>query len=118
MALMIGSGFVILVLLARTVSVRKPKSFSDSPGHLIATQWYGQLLSVTAARGFQKPSSHTPMEFARHVEHHWAEGSPYIRQLTQLYCRVRFGQTMVTQGDVLAAEALLRELGALKKRVH
>jgi transglutaminase-like putative cysteine protease len=115
MVLMIGSGFVILVLLAKTVSVRKPKSFSDSPGHLIAAQWYGQLLSVTAARGFQKPLSHTPMEFARHVEQHWAEGSPYIRQLTQLYCRVRFGRTPVTQEDLQAAAALLRELGDMSK---
>jgi hypothetical protein len=118
MALVIGSSLAVLLVLVRLVSIRQPRSFCDSPGHLIAAQWYGQLLKLTAVRGFRKSSSHTAMEFARHIERHWAEGSPYVYQLTQLYCRVRFGRTPVTEDDLLAAENLLQHLGALKKPVR
>lgn len=38
MALVIGIGLVMFAVLIRTVSARKPRRFSDSPGHLIAAQ--------------------------------------------------------------------------------
>lgn len=112
MILVIGTSFCLLLLLRyRSSHGLTP---AGSAGHVIAAQWYGRLLSLAAARGFQKPSSHTPMEFARHIERHWADGFPVVSQLTELYCRVRFGELGATEEDRLAAEALLRELEALQ----
>ena len=73
------------------------------------------MLRLAAALGFHKRASHTPLEFARYVEQQWREASPYVSQLIELYYRVRFGQTAVSQEDMRSAEELLRELTALKK---
>ena len=85
---------------------------------LVARAWLAYDLSgsgltlglVTAARGLHKAPAHTPLEFARHVEEQWKECSPHIRRLTQLYCRVRFGQTAISREDLEAAEGCLNAL--------
>ena len=117
MILVIGSCLCLALLLVKQISARR--SAPTRPGgDLIAAQWYDRMLRLVAARGFDKPAGHTPLEFARHVEQRWAEASPSVSRLTELYYRVRFGQTAVTQDDVRSAEGLLRELDALKRSHH
>jgi hypothetical protein len=117
MIFVIGTSFCLLLLLLRHRSSHGLTP-AGSAGHVIAAQWYGRMLSLAAARGFRKPSSHTPMEFARHIERHWADGFLVVNQLTELYYRVRFGELGATEEDRLAAEALLRELEALQDPIR
>ena len=118
MGFVIGSSLCLLVMLARRASIKKALPAAEPTGPLIASQWYGHMLNLVAARGFQKPLSHTPMEFARHIERHWADGFALVSQLTELYYRVRFGQMPPTDDDRLAAETLLRELAALQHPIR
>jgi transglutaminase-like putative cysteine protease len=113
--LVIGSCLFLVFLLVRRLSTRGSVPPRRLGGDVTAAQWYDDLLRLTSAHGFQKPAGHTPLEFARHVEQHWLEASPHVSRLTQLYCRVRFGQGSVSQEDARAAEGLLRALSILKK---
>jgi transglutaminase-like putative cysteine protease len=103
-------------VLARRISAHRSTPSRWAGGDAIAVQWYEHMLRLAAASGFHKPAGQTPLEFARHVEQRWREASPYVNQLTRLYYRVRFGHTAASRADVRAAEELLRELTALKRR--
>lgn len=118
MVFIIGSCLCLLILLVKYISAGKTDPAAGAPEHLIAAQWYDRMLGLAAARGFHKLPSHTPTEFARHLEHQWTDGFSSVSQLTQLYCRVRFGQRPVTEEDRLAAEASLRQLGDLNRRTR
>ena len=106
----IGGGLLLLMVVARTFPAARLKLKPRSNEQAIAAHWYARMLRLTAARGFHKAASHTPVEFARQVEQQWPDGSPHIRRLTQLYCRIRFGQTPISHDDFLAAEASLQAL--------
>ena len=114
MVLFIGGGLLLLAVVVKALGAAKSRFHPHSTEQVIASQWYARMLRLTAARGLRKAPAHTPMEFARYVEQHWAESSPHIRHLTRLYCRVRFGQTAISPDDLVAAEELLRELSVLK----
>jgi transglutaminase-like putative cysteine protease len=115
MVLLIGGGLLLLAVVVKTCGATRSGRGPHSTEQMVAAQWYARMLRLTAARGLHKAPADTPLEFARHVEEQWKEGSPHIRRLTQLYCRVRFGQMAISREDRLAAEGLLQELGALKK---
>ncbi|MGE0274910.1 MAG: DUF3488 and DUF4129 domain-containing transglutaminase family protein [Nitrospiraceae bacterium] len=110
MILLIGGGLLLLAGIVRTFGAVRSRLGPHSTEQMIAAQWYARMLRLTAARGLHKAPAHTPLEFARHVEEQWKEGSPHIRRLTQLYCRVRFGQTAISREDLEAAEGSLEAL--------
>jgi transglutaminase-like putative cysteine protease len=108
-------GLWILVILVKLLRTRPQVHVCESNRDRTAAQWYCRMLDMTAARGFPKPSSHTPMEFARHIERNWADASAPVGQLTELYYRARFGQSAITEDDVRAAESLIQQLGNVSK---
>ncbi len=102
------------LLLLAAILLKKPwKNLRGerAPAHQVfAVRVYGQMTAFLETRGIQRSAHETPTEFVRHVEREWAAGSFCVRKLTDLYCRVRFGQHPVTSEDVTAAQHLLDQL--------
>jgi protein-glutamine gamma-glutamyltransferase len=106
-----------IMMWRRIVWGRQRRSRSGSDGAIV--RLYGRMLRVLKGRGFVKATSATPLEFAREVRGQWTEASRFVDPLTNLYCRVRFGQHPLTSEDLQQADSLLRSLQAshtLKRR--
>ena len=103
------------LLLLTAILLKKPwkNSHEEEPTpaqQLFAVRVYGQMTDCLTARGIRKSAHETPAEFVRHVEREWAAGSSCVRKLTDLYCRLRFGQHPLTSEDVSVAQQLLHQL--------
>jgi protein-glutamine gamma-glutamyltransferase len=105
--LIFGLGWLISVKLRRDRS-RRVAFRGDS--HSLATDFYGQMLSLLAAHGLDKSPGATPFEFARHIRRRWSEVCGYVDGLTELYCRIRFGPADLPAGELERARALLAGL--------
>ena len=81
-----------------------------------ATRVYGRMLHMLESSGLPKPSYQAPLEFAGIVGGRWSDTVPVVRQLTELYCRGRFGPTPLTTDDMRTADALLSRLRATLRR--
>jgi protein-glutamine gamma-glutamyltransferase len=79
--------------------LRAPESEQANP--LLASRLYAELLRVLERRGFARPASQTPLEFA--VAMSEPSLAPAVQEFTQVYSRSRFG-------DVPCDTLLLREL--------
>jgi transglutaminase-like putative cysteine protease len=117
-AFMVVLMMIGLFLLA-TILQRKPwkNGLEDnraSPHQLFAVRVYGQMTDCLTARGIRKSAYETPAEFVRQVEREWAAGYSCVRDLTDLYCRARFGECALTSADVAVAQQLLRQLRNLE----
>lgn len=75
-----------------------------------AVRLYGRMLRVMESRGISKAPSATALEFARRIAGEWAAANRFVEPLTELYCRVRFGQAPLSAEDVQRAEELLTGL--------
>jgi protein-glutamine gamma-glutamyltransferase len=77
-----------------------------------AVLFYEQMLAIAARAGLIKEPSQTPLEFAAN------SGYDEIRQITDLYNRVRFGGARLADGEVRRLSLLLAELkrAARKKK--
>ncbi len=60
----------------------------------------------------------TPLEFAGKIAREWTEASQFVTPLTELYCRVRFGEIPLSPDDHIRAQALLNDLLACRNRVE
>ena len=103
------------LLLLAAILLKKPWKNSHTEKRapaqqLFAVRIYGQMTDCLTARSIRKSAHETPAEFVRHVEREWAAGSSCVRKLTDLYCRVRFGQHPLTSEDVSVAQQLLCQL--------
>jgi hypothetical protein len=74
-----------------------------------------RMLRLLEARGFRKAPGATPLEFARVVAREWTAVARVVESLTDLYCRVRFGQAPLSSEDLQSAESLLTALRAAKR---
>ena len=117
-----AGGMGIVCLLAGLVFTRwfrhgswwKPRGIGRSTSQQLAVQrMYNRMLQFLHARGLTKTSGMTPHEFADIIAREWAEASQFVIPLTELYCRVRFGQIPLTQDDQARAQALFRNLRAM-----
>jgi len=76
---------------------------------------YGRMLRLLESRGVSKAPGAAPMEFARLVDRQWSNAGRFVQPLTELYCRVRFGQVPLSSEDLQRADDLLAGLRAVKR---
>jgi len=113
LVLMMTGLFLLMVVLLKKPWRHRLEEHRSSAHQLFAVRVYGQMTDCLTARGILKSAHKTPAEFVRQVEREWAAGCVCVRELTDLYCRVRFGQHPLTPKDVAAAQQLLHQLQAL-----
>jgi hypothetical protein len=70
------------------------------------------MLQYLRSRGLRKASGATPFEFADRVAKEWAAAARCVTPITELYCRVRFGQIPPSPDDLAHAQGLLADLQA------
>ena len=71
---------------------------------------YGRYLEALARRGVRRPPHLTPLEFA--VEAARSSGMPReVGELTDLFCRTRYGGQDLRAEDLSRARSLIRALG-------
>jgi hypothetical protein len=80
---------------------------------MAALKIYGRTLQLLRSRGLTKPSGMTPLEFSERITREWAEAGQFVTPLTELYCRVRFGQIPLSPDDFARAHAQLASLRAV-----
>ncbi|HJT21455.1 MAG TPA: DUF3488 and transglutaminase-like domain-containing protein [Nitrospira sp.] len=79
---------------------------------------YKRMLQMLSVHGLRKSSTDTPSEFSRLVETEWQSAAVFVRSLTQLYCRGRFGRIPLSAEDLSEAERHLQELRQLSHTTH
>jgi hypothetical protein len=80
-----------------------------------AVRLYVRMLKLLETRGLRKAPAMTPMEFAGLVSDQWSVAGRCVRGVTDLYCRVRFGQAPLSQEELQSAESLLASLRAARR---
>ena len=99
-----------IVRRLRMVHARRIGGSSPARGDVDAlAAVYRRFLEVLARRGVRRPAHLTPLEFA----HHAVQGSGMpgeVRELTELFCRARYGGQSLTEADLRRARGLLRNL--------
>jgi len=110
----------ILLLLAVAWSWIRGKTGHRYPGlptarQASAVRFYSRMLKILEADGVKKAPGTTALEFSRLVAMQWEEASHYVEPLTDLYCRVRFGQAPLPPEELQRAEALLSDLRAARR---
>jgi hypothetical protein len=118
---LIFGGAMILCALAGVVLARRGWrghgwSFQRRRGpatqQAAALRVYSRMLQYLRSRGLQKASGATPFEFADRVAKEWAAAGQCVTSITELYCRVRFGQIPPSPDDLARAQGLLADLQA------
>jgi len=51
------------------------------------------------------------------IQREWSIAAPDVAVMTEFYCRARFGQACLTPGDFARAEASLRAVTKLNRRM-
>jgi len=75
-----------------------------------AILFYQQMLSIVSRRGAVKRPDETPIEFAESL------ADPLVRQITDVYNRVRFGGERLDEGQARQVARLLTELKASTRK--
>ena len=104
-----GGLLLLLLVIAWGWSQRRRRSPSEFPTlrQATAVRLYSRMLQLLATRGIVKAPGATAIEFAGMVTREWADAGRYVAPLTDLYCRVRFGQAPLSPEELQQAEALL-----------
>jgi transglutaminase-like putative cysteine protease len=117
-----AGGAIMLCVLAGLIFMRRfrhgnwwksRKASGPTIQQMAAVKLYSQMLQLLRSRGLTKTSGMTPFEFAGKISREWAEAGQFVTPLTQLYCRVRFGQVTLSQDDHTHAQILLNKLRAM-----
>jgi transglutaminase-like putative cysteine protease len=82
---------------------------------MAALKIYSRMLQFLRSRGLQKASGTTPLEFAGRIAREWSAASRFVTPITELYCRVRFGQVPLSPDDLTRAQRLLTDLQAMPR---
>ena len=124
---LVAGGVILLCALAGLVFARRfrcggwwePRRISGpTPQQVAALRIYSRMLQLLRSRGLTKTSGMTPLEFAGKIAREWTEASQFVTPLTELYCRVRFGEIPLSPDDHIRAQALLNDLLACRNRVE
>lgn len=112
------AGLVGLYCLVRNRGALRPGGRSSglqSAEQRTIVRVYSQMLRLLTARGISKTVSSTPLEFARSVAQEWSMASRFVDPVTQLYCRVRFGQQALSPSELQQAKELLAGLRTVRR---
>jgi len=80
-----------------------------------AVRLYSRMLQVLESRGVGKAPGATPLEFSRLVAREWRDAGRFVEPLTDLYCRVRFGQAPLSSEEFKEADDLLVGLRSVRR---
>ncbi|MBH0201343.1 MAG: DUF3488 domain-containing protein [Nitrospira sp.] len=114
-------GLVLIGLaLLLWVGIRRPwakgaVSKKTTRDERVITQLYGRMIGHLARKGIAKLAEMPPLEFVRFTQERWNDAGSAVASITELYCRVRFGQIPPTREELLLAEDRLRDLMALNR---
>lgn len=78
-------------------------------------QLYERMLAVLAARGVNKPSATTALEFSARVCQECQAAGPLVQELTSLYYRGRFGHESLSRDDLQQGKRLLAQLASVSR---
>ena len=78
-------------------------------------QLYERMLAVLAARGVNKPSATTALEFSARVCQECQAAGPLVQELTSLYYRGRFGHESLSREDLQQGKRLLAQLASVSR---
>lgn len=113
--ILLGLAGVIAGLVVRSRRGGGQRQAEHQTTHqMAAVRLYHRMLRLLEARGLGKAPGAAPLEFARLVARESGEAGRFVQPLTDLYCRVRFGQTRVSPEELREAEELLHGLDAVK----
>ena len=112
----VGLSLLVLAIWFRGMSgiARRSTGFATARQALVV-RLYGRMLRLLASRGLDKAPGATPFEFARLVGREWADAGQLVERLTELYCRVRFGQSPLSPEEVKSAESMLAGLRSTRR---
>ena len=79
------------------------------PADAVVRAWLG-LQEAAEEAGIRRGAAETPTEFTARILHRVVADDRALRTLLSLYLRARFGDHVVTAGDVTAVRAALEEL--------
>ena len=109
------AGCLLLLLIAKA-GLRRLRQRHNRPSKFptmrqaAVVRLYSRMLEMLATHGIVKTPGATALEFAGTIATKWADVGRYVAPLTELYCRVRFGQAPLSQEELEQAETLLNEL--------
>lgn len=81
----------------------------------VITHLYKKMLHHLARKGISKPTATPPLAFLHVIHKEWSSASSAATTITELYCRVRFGRTPLTEEELLLAQHSLRQLMVLER---
>lgn len=96
---------------------RRPSEF-PTLRQATAVRLYSRMLQLLASRGLVKKPGVTANEFADTIAVEWTDAGRYVTPLTDLYCRVRFGQAPLPPEELRRAETLLTGLRDATRQRH
>ena len=103
----LAGGLLLLLVIAWGWNQRRRPSEFPTLRQATAVRLYSRMLQLLATRGIVKAPGATAIEFADTIAVEWADAGRYVTPLTDLYCRVRFGQAPLSPEELQQAEALL-----------
>lgn len=109
------AGLIVIAWIRVRARVRRGQLMLRTPRQATAMRLYGRMLRLLESRGVSKAPGAAPMEFARLVDREWSNASRFVQPLTELYCRVRFGQVPLSSEDLQRVDDLLAGLRAVKR---
>ena len=114
-ACVIASGLIVVLAIRGKRKGLWLRTGSSTAEQIAAVHLYSRMLRFLESRGVHKASGATPLEFARLVTHDWRDAGRFVKPLTDLYCRVRFGQALLSPEYLKEAEDLLTGLRAIRR---
>lgn len=114
--LLVCSGIITLLIVAwRRGWVGRRHPGLPTARQATAVRFYSRMLKLLEGCGVRKSPGATPLEFAKLVTSEWEEAGRFVEPLTELYCRVRFGQAPLSPADLQETEELLAGLHAVRR---
>lgn len=111
-----GVALVLTVVIRRKQQGQLLQAGIQTVSQIAAVRLYGRMLRFLESRGVPKSPGATPLEFARLVTREWREAGRVVEPLTDLYCRARFGQALLSHEEFKHADTLLAGLRSVRRK--
>jgi hypothetical protein len=118
----VGTALVIAVialvkLMRRTRAIHKLAGLHRMHGSeyqrmLRHLGFYLDMLTVLRKGGVEKPDWQPPLHFAKAVERDWPAVADHVREITDLFYRVRFGHAEIDSAEMAQVRRKVKELAS------
>ena len=106
---------VVCAFFIGTYLIRRRAKAAFLNSDVASIQLYERMLAVLAARGVNKPSATTALEFSARVCQECQAAGPLVQELTSLYYRGRFGHESLSRDDLQQGKRLLAQLASVSR---